>query len=98
MSDFKLTLSEPLKTHQGEISEVAFRRPKLREIFEFGSPFRTIVGSDGKTIELVMDEDRFGKWCERLSGLSLADLGSLDAREGRRVYDWLLKELNPSGN
>jgi hypothetical protein len=51
MTDDTVTLSKPLKTHNGDLSKLTLREPTARYFFEYGEPFKTRVGknADGET-------------------------------------------------
>lgn len=44
--DTTVTLSKPLRTHNGDISKLTLKEPTARSFFEHGEPFKTRVGKD----------------------------------------------------
>jgi len=53
MSDDIFKLSSPIKTHNGEVSEVKLKEPTARSFFSHGEPFKVKVLSDDKGESLV---------------------------------------------
>lgn len=72
-----VTLSKPIKTHDGELSTLMLREPTARCFLEYGEPFKTKVGTDasGKdTLDFEYDYKVFGKFLVDMLGGKIDDL------------------------
>jgi tail assembly chaperone E/41/14-like protein len=82
MSDDIFKLSSPIKTHNGEVSEVKLKEPTARSFFSHGEPFKVKVLSDDKGESLVdfdFNNAVFAKFLADMTGLDDIVLSSLRA-------------------
>jgi hypothetical protein len=79
-------LSRPLKTHDGEVSEIKLKEPTARSFFRHGEPFKVKVLTDDKGESLV-DFD----FNNSVYALFLADMTGLDeiVLSGLRAVDYV---------
>jgi hypothetical protein len=77
-----VTLTRPIKTHKGEISEITLSEPTARSFFNHGEPFKVKVLSDEKgesLVDFVFFNDVVAKFLVDLTGLDEIVLSSLRA-------------------
>lgn len=98
MSGFTLTLSRPVKSHKGDISEISFRDPVAGDLFDIGQPFEierkaeVRRGGDGTyavTTRETHDYDKHKQWLIRLSGLDGGVLGQVPIGDTVKAINWL---------
>ena len=77
----KLPLSKPLKTHDGEVKEIALRGLTAADIVEMKtSPFQ-VLRREGGDVELIVKYDVMMKYLSRLSGIDDLVLGAMDGQD-----------------
>lgn len=76
-----VTLSRPIKTHSGEVSEIKLKEPTARSFFSHGEPFKVKVLTDdnGSTVDFEFFNSVFAKFLTDMSGLDDIVLGGLRA-------------------
>jgi hypothetical protein len=74
-------LSKPLKTHNGEVRELALRGLSASDIVEMKtSPFQ-VLRREGGDVELIIKYDVMMKYLSRLSGVDDLLLGAMDGND-----------------
>ncbi len=71
-----VTLSKPLKTHNGETTSITLKEPTARLFFEYGEPFKIKPDSDGN-LETTYNNAVFSKFLASMTGIDDILLGSL---------------------
>ncbi|MEK9282820.1 hypothetical protein MTR72_24850 [Bradyrhizobium sp. ISRA442] len=100
-------LSEPLKTHDGDVTELKLKSPKARLIVKYGDPFtiRPIKNAKGENegYEYIYDNEAMMKFASDMTGvddLLLSDLSVSDFMKLRgeitNVVMGLVSDKNPS--
>ena len=83
MADTTVTLTTPIKTHDGEKSTITLREPKARSFFEHGEPFKMRVISEGDKdrVEFEYNHKILAKFLTDMSGIDDLTLGSVSASD-----------------
>jgi hypothetical protein len=79
-----ITLSKPLKTHDGEVTSLKLKEPEARSFFEHGEPFKVRVISDevnGDRIDFDFNNGVFKKFLTDMTGVDDILLGKLRASD-----------------
>jgi hypothetical protein len=80
----KVTLSRPLKTHGGDVSEITLKEPTARSFFLHGEAFKVKVLTDENGMSLVdfdYNNAVFSKFLTDMTGLDDIVLSSLRASD-----------------
>lgn len=85
MTTETITLSQPIKTHNGDVATITLNEPTARSFFEHGEPFKVRVISDASGDRI--DFDFFNGVLKRF----LADMTGLDeiVLAGLRASDFM---------
>ena len=91
MSDNVITfpLSEPLKTHDGEVSELTLKPPRARSFLKHDIPFKLIQKEDAEgneSTEHVFNPKAMMGFAEDMSGLDSLILQSLHGYDTYRLF------------
>lgn len=86
------TLSHPLKTHKGDVSQIDLREPTAAQVFRFGFPFKFLTHPDDST-ETVISGDVMQKYLVELSGLDAGTLGAIEPADLMDMWEWLGSKL-----
>ena len=78
-----VTLSEPLKTHDGDVTAITVNEPRAKSYFDHGEPFKTRVVTDGETDRVEIDYNNvvLKKFLSDMTGVDDLILGKLRARD-----------------
>jgi hypothetical protein len=80
-----VTLSRPLKTHDGDVTSLKLTEPTARLFFQHGEGFKMKVTRDEQTDAVSVDFDFnntvFGKYLADMTGLDDIVLGKLRAAD-----------------
>lgn len=74
-------LSEPLKTHDGEVTELKLKAPKARLFIKYADPFKLLPLKDQEGLEFTFNSESMLKFAADMSGvdeLILSDLSGSD--------------------
>lgn len=95
---FTLATSVRRSDGKGVITYVRMRAPSGLDVLDVGGlPTRTRWDQAGMTVD--MDAVRFKAWLQRLSiDVDMMTLERIPGRDMRAIYEWLINELNQSGN
>lgn len=95
---FQLSTTVKRADGSGVIDAVRMRAPSGLDVLEVGGmPTKTRWDDAGMTVE--MDPVRFKSWLQRLSvDVDMMTLQRIPGRDMRSIYEWLINELNQSGN
>ena len=83
-NQISVTLSKPLKTHDGEKSVIILKEPKAKLFFDHGEPFKAKVTTDqnDKTnIEFDYNNPIMARFMAAMSGIDDLILGDLTASD-----------------
>ena len=83
MADTIVTLTTPIKTHDGEVTTLKLREPKARSFFEHGEPFKMRVISEGDKDRVEFDYNHkiLAKFLSDMTGIDDITLGSVTASD-----------------
>ena len=83
MSTTTVTLSTPLKTHDGEKSTITLKEPLARSFFEHGEPFKMRVVNEGDDSRVEFDYNHkiFAKFLTDMCGIDDMLLGGMKASD-----------------
>jgi hypothetical protein len=106
MAEKVFSLSKSIKAHgkngAEDLAQLTLREPTASDVFDLEMPFRTFASMPGpgkpQMVELQMNGPAVAAWIARLSGHDKGVLGAMTAQDMRKIYDWLIAELNPAGN
>lgn len=79
-----ITLSKPLKTHDGEVTSLKLKEPEARSFFDHGEPFKVRVINDetnGDRIDFEFNNSVFKKFLTDMTGVDDILLGKLRAAD-----------------
>jgi hypothetical protein len=78
-----VTLSQPLKTHGGEVTTITLKEPTAKSFFDHGEPFKVRVVNDesGDRIELDFFNGVLKKFLADMTGLDDLVLSALRAAD-----------------
>ena len=79
-----VTLSKPLKTHDGEVTSLKLKEPEARSFFIHGEPFKVRVISDavnGDRIDFDFNNAVFKNFLTDMTGVDDILLGKLRASD-----------------
>ena len=84
MTDYTetVTLSRPIKTHDGEVSEIKLKEPTARSFFSHGEPFKVKVLTDDKgesCVDFDFNNAVLSKFLADMTGLDDLILSKLRA-------------------
>lgn len=87
MTTETFTLSRPLKTHSGDITEITLKEPLAKSYFDHGEPYRARVISDdaGDRIEIDFFNNVFKKFLSDVTGLDDIVLSGMRAADYTRL-------------
>lgn len=71
-------LSAPLKTHEGEVTELKLKEPKARLAVKYADPFQLRPMKDRDELEYVFNNAAVSQYASEMSGVDeiiLADIG-----------------------
>jgi hypothetical protein len=98
-------LSTPIRTHDGMVSELKLKAPKVTSIVKHGDPFtiRSVKDSNGEhqQYEYVYDNKAVFKFASDMSGIDdilLSDLSVSDFISVRNAIKDIVMELVPEKN
>ena len=78
-------LSKPLKTHDGEITELKLKEPKARLFFKYGDPFKLAPMKDRADLEFVFDKEAIMQFISEMTGIDDIVLGDLSTGDYYRL-------------
>jgi hypothetical protein len=83
MNSRTISLSAPLKTHDGDKMEITVNEPRAKSFFDHGEPFKTRVVTDGHKdrIEIDYNNSILRKFLQDMTGIDDLVLGGLRARD-----------------
>jgi len=78
-----ITLSKPLKTHDGEVTSLKLKEPEAHSFFNHGEPFKVRVISDesGDRVDFDFNNGVFKKFLTDMTGVDDILLGKLRAAD-----------------
>jgi hypothetical protein len=78
-----VTLSKPLKTHDGEVTSLKLKEPEAHSFFDHGEPFKVRVISDGTgdRVDFEFYNAVFKKFLTDMTGIDDILLGKLRAAD-----------------
>ena len=81
MKSETITLSEPLKTHDGDVTTIKVNEPRARSFFDHGEPFKMRVVTDGEKEHVEFDYSQavLKKFFMDMTGIDDIILGKLSA-------------------
>ena len=83
MSTTTVTLSTPIKTHNGEVSTITLKEPLARSFFDHGECFkmRVITEGDDSRVEFDYNHKIFAKFLMDMTGIDDGLLGNMKASD-----------------
>ena len=83
MTTETVTLSQPLKTHGGDVTSITLKEPTAKSFFDHGEPFKARVISDdaGDRIDFEFFNSVFKKFLSDMTGLDDLVLSALRAAD-----------------
>ncbi|MEY9184553.1 phage tail assembly protein [Bradyrhizobium sp. USDA 313] len=93
-------LSQPLKTHNGEVSELTLKEPKAGLLVKYNDPFQIKPTSEGG-FEYVFDNKSIMQFAAAMSGvddLILSDLSVSDFMRLRNKIAEIIVQVVPDRN
>ena len=83
MSTSTVTLSTPIKTHNGDVSTIVLKEPKARSFFEHGEPFKMRVINEGERDRVEFDYNHkiLAKFLTDMCGIDDMLLGGMSASD-----------------
>ena len=79
-----VTLSEPLKTHDGDVTTITVNEPRAKSFFDHGEPFKTrVIAVEGQPdqIEFEYNTAILRKFLMDMTGIDDLILGKVTARD-----------------
>ena len=83
MTTETITLSQPLKTHAGDVASITLKEPTAKQFFDHGEPFkaRVITDDTGDRIDFEFFNSVFKKFLSDMTGLDEIVLSALRAAD-----------------
>ena len=94
-------LTTPLKTHDGEVTELKLRYPKARAFIRIGVPFTNVVErtEDGATrTSLNFDAKKMMSFVADMSGVDDIVLGNIEGEDVMPLFYTLTAMLSGGGD
>ncbi|MDA9523053.1 hypothetical protein XI06_22925 [Bradyrhizobium sp. CCBAU 11434] len=94
-------LSQPLKTHDGEVTELKLKDPKAGLLVKYDDPFQIKPAKDGDGFEYVFNNKAVMQFASAMSGvddLLLADLSVSDFMRIRGEIATIIMRSLPDRN
>lgn len=70
-------LSQPVKAHGDEITELVLKAPTTKEIIEIGLPTLMIPGADGESVGIEIRQKVVARYASRLAAVPMSTIESL---------------------
>jgi hypothetical protein len=77
MTTHTFKLSEPLKTHEGEVMELKLKTPKTRLLVKYDDPFKLVPLKDSDDFEYVWNQKAMMAFASDMSGIDELILSNL---------------------
>ncbi|WP_439368504.1 phage tail assembly protein [Bradyrhizobium sp. DASA03120] len=94
-------LSQPLKTHNGDVSELTLKEPKAGLLVKYNDPFQIKPSKDSDGFEYVFDNKSIMQFAAAMTGvddLILSDLSVSDFMRLRNKIAEIIVQVVPDRN